>query len=75
MPLRPTNLDAAVIELNADYEGWVVPKSHVSFLGQLGYSGSLGQREEAVVFLLALLCSSRCCCFMELLRRPFNPQS
>ncbi|CAJ1383877.1 unnamed protein product [Effrenium voratum] len=36
--LRPTNLDAAVIELNADYEGWVVPKSHVSFLGQLGYS-------------------------------------
>mmetsp|Transcript_16517 Transcript_16517/g.28549 ORF Transcript_16517/g.28549 Transcript_16517/m.28549 type:complete len:483 (-) Transcript_16517:10-1458(-) len=36
--LRPTNLDAAVIELNADYLSWVVPKSHVSFLGQLGYS-------------------------------------
>eukprot|EP00913_Durusdinium_trenchii_P032729 g30637.t1 len=36
--LRPTNLDAAVIELNADYESWVVPKSHMSFLGQLGFS-------------------------------------
>jgi len=36
--LRPTNLDAAVIELNADYLSWVVPKSHISFLGQLGYS-------------------------------------
>ncbi|CAK8998896.1 Uncharacterized protein SCF082_LOCUS5828 [Durusdinium trenchii] len=27
--LRPTNLDAAVIELNADYESWVVPKSRL----------------------------------------------
>ncbi|CAL1126055.1 unnamed protein product [Cladocopium goreaui] len=36
--LRPTNLDAAVIELNADYLSWVVPKSHISFLGQLGFS-------------------------------------
>eukprot|EP00440_Ansanella_granifera_P039220 gb/GFBE01042551.1/.p1 GENE.gb/GFBE01042551.1/~~gb/GFBE01042551.1/.p1 ORF type:complete len:615 (+),score=87.21 gb/GFBE01042551.1/:1-1845(+) len=36
--LRPTNLDATVIELNADYESFVVPKSHLSFLGQLGYS-------------------------------------
>ena len=29
-PARPTNLDAAVIELNADYLSWVVPKSHIS---------------------------------------------
>jgi len=36
--LRPTNLDAAVIELNADYESFLVPRSHISFLGQLGYS-------------------------------------
>lgn len=36
--LRPTNLDASVIELNADYLSWVVPKSHISFLGQLGFS-------------------------------------
>lgn len=27
---RPTNLDASVIELNADYLSWVVPKSHIS---------------------------------------------
>ena len=29
---RPTNLDASVIELNADYLSWVVPKSHISSL-------------------------------------------
>ena len=30
LPDRPTNLDAAVIELNADYLSWEVPKSHIS---------------------------------------------
>mmetsp|Transcript_119268 Transcript_119268/g.349042 ORF Transcript_119268/g.349042 Transcript_119268/m.349042 type:complete len:516 (+) Transcript_119268:53-1600(+) len=35
---RPTNLDASVIELNADYYGFTVPKSHLSFITQLGFS-------------------------------------
>jgi len=35
--LNPVNENAVVVELNADYNSFTVPKSHVSFLGQLGY--------------------------------------
>lgn len=35
---RPTNLDASVIELNANYSTFVVPKAHISFISQLQYS-------------------------------------
>lgn len=36
--LDPISDEQTTLELNADYEGFVVPKSHMSFITQLGFS-------------------------------------